>query len=403
MERLPDIPAPIQHVLEAADVGLDGARPWDLQLHRPDVLAAVMSRGSLALGEAYVRGDWDCDALDQLFTRLISHGADRLHGHGGSARQLWGRLVAGLLNLQSVQLSTRVARQHYDIPTPVYRAMLDPWMQYSCGYWEFADTLEAAQEAKLRLICEKLELEPGHSVLDIGCGWGGLAAYAARHYGVRVVGITLSSEQLRFAREHWPQEGLRFELCDYRHLGRLGVGRFDRVVSVGMYEHVGRRNARAFFRCVADALSDTGLVLLHSIGYRCSGGLTDPWIEAHVFPHGELPSPAHLAWGFEHRFLLEDWQNFGEDYDRTLMRWHERFSAAWPQILHEIAGRPLPCSPEAFPRFWRYYLLCCAAFFRARQGQLWQLVLSPGLAGGLSPRPTYRSHRLQGALAGLSG
>jgi cyclopropane-fatty-acyl-phospholipid synthase len=395
MEPAQDIPAAIQALLREADIALDGGRPWDIRLHRPGVMAAVMAQGSRILGEAYVRGDWDCEALDDLFTRLISVKADRLYGHGGPALRLWKRLVGSVLNLQSIERSTRVARQHYDIPTPIYVAMLDPWLQYSCGYWEFADSLEEAQEHKLHLICRKLQLRPGLKLLDIGCGWGGLAAFAARHYGVEVVGITLSAEQLRFARERWPENRIRFERCDYRHLPRLETGRFDRVVSVGMYEHVGRRNGTGFFRGVKEALKDEGLFLLHTIGYPTSGARTDPWIDAHIFPHGQLPSPVDLTLAFEDVFLLEDWHNFGADYDRTLVSWQARFAAAWPALQSVLRDAPLPCALDVFPRFWRYYLLSCAAFFRARQGQVWQLVLSPQGSRVSGHRSSYRSFRLK--------
>ncbi|EDY37690.1 cyclopropane-fatty-acyl-phospholipid synthase [Cyanobium sp. PCC 7001] len=402
MQSARDGAGPIHALLQQADIAIGGSRPWDIQLHRPGVLAEVLAGGSRVLGDAYVEGAWDCEALDEFFTRLILLGADRRYSHGGQGPRFWDRLVGAVLNLQSIQRSTRVARQHYDIPSAVYQAMLDPWLQYSCGYWEFAQSLEAAQDDKLRMICDKLDLSPGQRLLDIGCGWGGLAAFAARHYGVEVVGITLSSEQLVFAREHWQERRLRFELCDYRHLPTLELGRVDRVVSVGMYEHVGRRNGRGFFRCVSEALSDQGLALLQTIGSRGGSGFTDPWINAHVFPHGQLPSSVDLASAFEEHFLLQDWHNFGHDYDRTLMRWNANFAEAWPTLKAGIDADRLPCPVEQFPRFWRYYLLCCAAFFRSGQGQLWQLVLSPASASLNSRFPTYRSHRPHAA-AGAPG
>ena len=393
------VPPALAAVLSAADVRLGGDRPWDLQLADGTairrLITAVLQRGSLGLGDSYVDGLWECTALDQLFTRLLlAQGESRL-AQGSRLRSTLWLLRERLLNLQSPARSTLVAGRHYDIAPAVYAAMLDPWLQYSCGTWQRADGLEQAQEHKLRLICEKLELGPGQRLLDIGCGWGGLAAYAARHYGVEVVGITLSGEQLRLARSRWRDLPLRFERCDYRQLERLGCAPFDRVVSVGMYEHVGPRNAAAFFTAAGNAIKDDGLLLLHTIGYRCQTPHCDAWIDTHVFPNGRLPAPGELATAVEGGWLIEDWQNFGADYDHTLMAWHANVDAAWPALAAELApacgGR---AGAERFRRFWRYYLLCCAGFFRSRQGQLWQLVLSRSKPGSSWQRPAYRSIRV---------
>jgi cyclopropane-fatty-acyl-phospholipid synthase len=393
------VPAVLEAVLSSADVRMGGDRAWDLQFSDPraerTVVEAVLERGSLGLGDSYVDGLWDCTALDQLFTRLLLAQGDSRLAQGGRLRSALWLLRERLLNLQSPVRSTLVARRHYDIAPEVYAAMLDPWLQYSCGYWQRARGLEEAQEHKLRLICEKLELRAGQRLLDIGCGWGGLAAYAARHYGVEVVGITLSGEQLRLARSRWPDLPLRFERCDYRQLEQLGCAPFDRVVSVGMYEHVGPRNAAAFFSAARNAIQDDGLLLLHTIGYRCQTPHCDPWIDTHVFPNGRLPAPGELATALEGGWLIEDWQNFGADYDHTLMAWHANVEAAWPELAGELAaafgGR---AEAERFRRFWRYYLLCCAGFFRSRQGQLWQLVLSRSNLAAAPRRPPYRSIRV---------
>jgi cyclopropane-fatty-acyl-phospholipid synthase len=389
------VPPALETVLSTADVRLGGDRPWDLQLEGTaairSLVSAVLKRGSLGLGDSYVNGLWECSALDQLFTRLLlAQGDGRLAQGGGLRAPLW-LLRDRLLNLQSPARSTVVARRHYDIAPQVYAAMLDPWLQYSCGYWQQATSLAQAQDHKLRLICEKLELSAGQRLLDIGCGWGGLAAYAARHYGVEVVGITLSREQLRLARCHWGELPLRFERCDYRQLEQLGCAPFDRVVSVGMYEHVGPRNASGFFAAARRALKDDGLFLLHTIGYRCASLHSDPWIDTHVFPNGRLPAPGELATALEQDWLVEDWQNFGSDYDHTLMAWHANVEAAWPQLEPQLGNS---AEAERFRRFWRYYLLCCAGFFRSRQGQLWQLVLSKSELTTPLRRPPYRSVRV---------
>jgi cyclopropane-fatty-acyl-phospholipid synthase len=286
----------------------------------------------------------------------------------------WAVLRAKLTNLQSVARSGQVARVHYDLGNALYAAMLDPSMAYSCGYWAHARNLAEAQEAKLELVCRKLALEPGMTLLDIGCGWGSLMLHAARHHQVQCVGLTVSRSQMVWAQEHAQGLPLKFELMDYRHFNPKGLLRFDRIASIGMFEHVGQRNHRAFAEVVQRSLHDDGLCLLHTIGKNRSGGATDPWIDKHIFPNGALPSAPELARALEH-FVLEDWHNFGADYDQTLMAWHARFEAAWPRLKGTYDAR--------FQRMWRYYLLSCAGTFRARDNQLWQLVLSPrGVPGG---------------------
>jgi cyclopropane-fatty-acyl-phospholipid synthase len=254
--------------------------------------------------------------------------------------------------------------------------MLDSSMSYSCGYWKDADDLEQAQQAKLRLICDKLELQPGESLLDIGCGWGGLAQFAARRYGVKVTGITVSREQGKLARERCAGLPVDIVLCDYRDV----QGRFDKVVSVGMFEHVGPKNYARYFATVDRVMAPGGLFLLHTIGNYDTSDLSDAWIDKYIFPNGRLPSARQIAEAIEPHFLIEDWHNFGQDYDRTLMAWWENFDRAWP----DLAGK----YDERFYRMFRYYLNSCAGFFRSRQGQLWQLVL-----GKRSRRRRYQSIR----------
>jgi cyclopropane-fatty-acyl-phospholipid synthase len=199
---------------------------------------------------------------------------------------------------------------------------------------------------------------------------------------VEVLGITVSAAQASWIGERLSHLPIRVELCDYRQLPARDPGLFDRIASVGMFEHVGRRNDGTFFHTLQRLLHPDGLVLLHTIGSALSTRRTDPWIDRYIFPGGRLPSAQQLAKAVEGCFLIEDWENFGPDYDRTLLAWWHNFEAAWPTLERDS-------TPEFF-RFWRYYLLSCAGFFRSRQGQLWQLVLS------LPGRPsTYRSWRPQ--------
>ena len=362
------IPQPLREIADAADIRFDGARPWDLQVHDADLYSDLLRRGSLALGEGYVKGRWDCEQLDQLIARLLRARANRPLSWQASVRWLGQWLNDWIQNPQSLQRAFQVGRQHYDIDQRVYRATLDSRMVYSCGYWQWATNLEQAQLHKLERICRKLQLQSGQRLLDVGCGWGALAAHAAMHHGVSVVGITVSAAQCLWIREHFAHLPIQVELCDYRSLHSLLDERFERIVSVGMFEHVGPRNHERFFRCMRQKLDADGLLLLHTIGHAARRGGTDPWIDAYVFPGGRLPSAPELSLASCAHLRLEDWENFGGDYVRTLLAWWQNFQANWPQLRSEYG--------EDFYRFWRYYLLSCAGYFQSGQGQLWQMVMS---------------------------
>ncbi|MFN5776983.1 MAG: cyclopropane fatty acyl phospholipid synthase [Burkholderiaceae bacterium] len=366
-----------QPLLAQADIRLNGSRPWDLQIHHPETLERVFLTGSLGLGESYMEGWWDCHQLDGFFERVLRHGLER---HVRSVNPLMHFIKSHWGNAQSIRRAWTVGREHYDLDQALFQHMLDPTLCYSCGYWEQADTLEQAQRAKLALICRKLQLEPGMTLLDIGCGWGSLMRYAATHYQVSCVGLTISREQASAAAvldRHLP---IRYELTDYRQFNTDGHHQFDRIASVGMFEHVGLQNHMEYFDTALRCLKPDGLFLLHTIGKNQSQLPIDPWIEKYIFPNGELPSLQELMRSTERHWVIEDVHNFGADYDRTLMAWYERFQQVWPKIKDHHSDR--------FYRMWSYYLLSCAGTFRARSNQLWQLVLSPqGVRGGYR-RPT---------------
>ena len=217
----------------------------------------------------------------------------------------------------------------------------------------------------------KIGLKPGMKVLDIGCGWGSFAKFAAQRYDAKVVGVTVSKEQIALGRALCKGLPIEFQLKDYRDI----TGKFDRVVSLGMIEHVGYKNYREYMRVASNALKEDGLFLLHTIGGNISTKSCDPWIEKYIFPNGMLPSISQLAKAMEGLFVMEDWHNFGADYDRTLMAWHANFIKNWKNLEDRYDQR--------FYRMWTYYLLTCAGSFRARKNQLWQIVLSKhGAPGG---------------------
>ncbi len=363
----------LQSLLAEADIDLDGPRPWDPRFHQPDLPARLLAGGSLALGESYMDGAWDVESLDGFLYRLLVAGVDR-RVHGLADVRL--AVAARLFNLQRGRRSYEVGERHYDLGNDLYRAMLGKRLVYSCGYWRHASDLDAAQEAKLDLCCRKLGLEPGMRLLDIGCGWGELLRFAAERYGVAGVGVTISTEQAAFARELCAGLPIEILVQDYRELDGL----FDRIVSVGMFEHVGFKNYAVYCDVARRCLAPDGLFLLHTIGANASRSHTDPWIAKYIFPNSMLPSAAQLTAALEGRFVIEDWHNFGADYDLTLQAWRANVEAAWPRLP--------PRYDERFRRMWRYYLAGSMASFRARLIQLWQLVLSPrGVPGGyVAPR-----------------
>jgi len=243
--------------------------------------------------------------------------------------------------------------------------MLDSGMTYTCGYWQNATTLDEAQEAKLDLICRKLELEPGMRVLDIGCGWGSFARYAAEHYGAAVTGLTISGEQAEMAKEHCRGLPVDILLQDYREVS----GTFDRVLSIGMFEHVGYKNYRTYMEITRRCLKDDGIALIQTIGGNRSTTASNPWLSKYIFPNSMLPSIAQIGAAMEGIFVMEDWHNFGPHYDKTLMAWYANFENAWPKHRDRYG--------ERFYRMWKFYLLSCAGTFRSRLNQLWQITMTP--------------------------
>lgn len=360
----------LEPLLARADIQINGSRPWDLQVHDERIFKRAFQQGTLGIGEAYMDGWWDCNALDVLFYKAImAHLESKF-----SLNSLSGHLLSlyqSLFNLQDAKRSHQVAETHYDFDNEMFACMLGSTMNYSCGYWREAKTLDEAQTAKMELICRKLYLKPGMTVLDIGCGWGSLAMYMHEKYGVQVTGISISGEQIQYAREHDSKKAVTWIEDDYRALD----GKFDRIVSVGMFEHVGYKNYGTFMQEAHRLLADDGLFLLHTIGSNHQRKGTDPWVNKYIFPNGMIPSEDNLTNAFVDLFIMEDWQNFGAYYDKTLMEWNRRFEEGCDQKLFKC--------DERMRRMFRYYLLSCAGGFRARDMQLWQVVLSPnGVPGG---------------------
>ena len=358
----------VEELFSYADVQINGRRPWDIQIHNDNFYTRVIRSGTLGLGESYMDGWWDTDQLDEFICKLLR--AD-LRNKVKPFSDFITSLQARFTNLQSPTRAYEVGEHHYDVGNDLYECMLGKRMIYSCAYWQNAANLDEAQKAKLDLVCRKLELQPGMKVLDIGCGWGGTARFAAENYGVEVVGISISKEQVSLAKERCKGLPIEIRLQDYRSLDET----FDRILSIGMLEHVGYKNYRTFMTKVHDLLNENGLFLLHTIGSNKTKKTGDSWMSKYIFPNSMLPSAKQVTQSFERLFVLEDWHNFGTDYDTTLMHWFENFNSNW-HLLQDRYG-------ERFYRMWKFYLHLSAGCFRARHNHVWQIILSPkGVAGG---------------------
>lgn len=360
--------AVVEPILARADVRIDGQRPWDIRVHDERFFRRVIMDGDLGFGESYMDGDWSCDRVDELTARLFTAGIHETVTHPLDAVN---ELIARVFTRQTRRAVARHVAPHYDLGNELFEAILDKrHMAYTCGYWRTgARTLEEAQEAKLDLICRKLTLQPGMRVLDIGCGWGGFARFAAERYSAAVTGVTLSRDQAALGAARARGLPVELRVQDYRDVH----GVFDRVVSIGCLEHVGHRNHRRFFEVVSARLRDGGYALVHSIGVCRTQYRVGRFMDKYVFPLVNLPSMAQIGRAIDGLFVLDDLHNIGLDYDRTALEWNDRFQRAWPQLESRYGG----LLGGRFKRMFEFYLLATAGFIRSRQLQVWQMVLTP--------------------------
>ena len=354
-----------RELLGRAGITVGGHQPWDLQIHDDRVWSRILRDGTLGAGEAYEDGWWDAPALDQFIDRILRVKFE------DALRDNWMLVAhavrARLLNLQSITRSFNNGQRHYDIGNDLYEAMLGGRLLYTCAYWDNAKTLDEAQDAKLDLVCRKVGLRPGMRVLDLGCGWGGFAAFAAERYHVSVTGLTVSQEQVKWANDHYAHLPIDIRLDDYRN----ATGTYDAVVSIGIMEHVGWKNYRGYMELVDRLLAPGGVAFVHTIGGNKPRNHIEPWFNKYIFPNAVLPTLARLASAMEGLFIPEDVHNIGEHYDRTLLAWWHNFDAAWPTLRARYG--------DSFYRRWKYYLMCSAGAFRSRSQQLFQIVMTrPG-------------------------
>ncbi len=363
----------VTRILDEAGIEVNGGDASDIRIRDERLYRRVLAAGSLGLGESYMDEWWDCEDLEEFLYRLLMWRHSRLNSPLLRGARIWFDTRRWLLNLQTVRRARHVVDAHYDLPPHLFENMLGESMAYSCAYWRDANSLDQAQRNKLDLICRKLELTPADRVLDLGCGFGSFARFAAENYGCSVVAVTLSPNQAAYAREFCKGLPVEIHVCDYRDVERYSAGqKFDKVASIAMFEAIGRKNFRSYMKLVHDLLPERGLWLLHTIGDNiCS---SDPWMERYIFPNGELPTINQISKSLFNLFDLEDFHNFGLDYRRTLHEWEVNFREKWDQIRAENQS----LFDSRFFRMWIYYLNCCKASFRSRNMHLWQLVMTKG-------------------------
>ena len=354
----------IEELLALTDIEINGSRPWDIRVLNDNFYSRVLKDPSMLMGETYMDGWWESDQLDETINKLLR--AKLGYKLRKNKKLAWRIMMAKLFNFQAKDKAFIVGEKHYDIGNDLYSAMLDPRMIYTCAYFRDTDDLDLAQEAKLDMVCKKLNLQKGQRILDIGCGWGGFLKYAAEKYGIEGVGISVSKEQIAYGQEMCRDLPIELRLQDYRDINE----KFDHVVSLGMFEHVGYKNYRTYMEVVHKALKDEGCFLLHTIGLHFSVVKGGSWLSKYIFPGAMLPSVTQIGKASERLFIIEDMHNIGPYYDRTLMCWFENFDAHYPELKDKY--------DERFYRMWKYYLLSSAGNFRSRDAQVWQVLLSKG-------------------------
>ena len=330
----------IIELFKKADIQVNGKRAWDIQIHNERFYSRLFIHGTIALGESYIDGWWDCKQIDQLIYRIIKY---RLVDpktyslvHFGSPIMNKLRLISPILkNNQTRERASNDVKYHYNLGNDLFEATLDKYLNYSCGYWKDAKSLDEAQKAKMDLICKKLKLKKGMSILEIGCGWGGFAKFAADNYGVKVKGITLSENQYNYAVQYCKGSNVKIELKDYRDLS----DEYDRIVSVEMIEHVGPKNHRKFMEIISNCLKRDGLFLLQFIGKSESINWNDAWIEKYIFPGAVTPSTKQISSAIEELFYILDWHDFTKDYSKTMAEWFKNFDKNWKKIKNNYDER----------------------------------------------------------------
>ncbi len=363
----------LKGLLKGTGITINGSNPWDIKINYNYIVPLyyrIIRYHSLGLGEAYMDKWWTCESPEDFYTKLLQSNKEK---ELKNLRTFMAFLKSYFFNLQSGKGSHSVIEKHYNLPVKVYESFLDNYNQYTCGYFKNTEDANIAQIKKMDLICKKLQLKETDTLLDIGCGWGGFAKYAAETCHCNVVGITLSEEQAKYARNF--TKGLPVEIIvkNYKELKTLGKGSFNKVSCIGMIEHVGYKNYRKFMKLVNYILSDNGIFLLHTISSPISNIDTDPFIGKYIFPNSMIPSGHQILKSVDHLFDINDLHDFGSNhYEKTLMFWLDKFKKNFKSIESNVFDK-------RFYRMFETYFAMSIASFRTEKNLLYQYVFSKNL------------------------
>ena len=360
----------IHSLLDKADITINGNDPWDMQIHDQTIYKDIVLKGSLGLGDGYIKQKWDVDKIDVFFEKILKARVSFLPSLTGALYEVQDSLS----NAQVGKKAFEVGTYHYDLGNELYELMLGESMAYSSArFLDKKNSLTQAQYNKFDQLCKKLELKPGMKILEIGSGWGTFAKFAMSQYGVSVVGLTVSKEQKAYAEKACKGLPAQFILMDYQHIPNKYNGIFDRVVSIEMIEAVGSKNLKTYFSTIAKTLKPDGKFGMQVI---LGSGEDDIFISKRIFPNGHVPSAKEIinnSFAFLH---VQHWDSFGKDYEKTLLHWEKNFKNNWNDIkrIKDTSGDKI--YDKDFYRMWRYYLLLCAAGFRVGYIDVAQIVMT---------------------------
>jgi len=348
----------ISYLFRDANISIGTNVSDDINVHDPRFFTDVLFRGSIGFGDSYMDKKWDSDRIDELVYKIFASG---VYQRVSKVHNLSRRVSSRLINFQSKERSRQVIGEHYDLPVEFYASFLDPSLQYTCALFDNTNDLDEAQIKKMGLICKKTELKEGDRVLDIGGGWGGLARFMKEQYGVRPTVVTLSQEQANHILRSYP--GIDVKICDYRDIPSLNLEKFDVVTIVGFSEHVGHKNFEGLTEIVKNSLKPKGKYLLHTLLTSNDSPGSNPWLNKHIFPNGELLPrkliEKHNETSFE--FVEREYPGFHEitpHYTPTLIHWDKNLQKSVEQDRVSISERE--------HRKWHFYFTSCAGSIRAK-------------------------------------
>ncbi len=343
---------PVEHIFSRAGVSINGTKPWDIRVNDNRFYRDVLINGSLGLGESYMRQQWTTDDLEGLFYRLCSSDLEKTSRRIPS--QHFSRLFDFFINRQSHARAKSNAEHHYNLGNDLFFEFLGKFKNYSCGYFENADTLDEAQAAKMHKLCQLLDLKKGDRLLDVGGGWGEFAKFAATQYDCDVTSINIAQEQINHAREHCRDTAVEIVKSDYRDM----TGTYNKIAVVAMFTHVGHKNYRVFMQTMSGLLEPGGKMVMETVGGLESKTRCEPWTDKYIFPGGLIPSMEQIDHSVRGLFKRDSVHEFGHHYAVTLQHWHRNFIEAWPRLRAHYS--------ESMRLMFEYFFLSVAGDFRAK-------------------------------------